>query len=119
VKYFLLIFTDESKELRPGDNGWDALWRAYVDLDNAARDASVLLDSQPFAPGNTARTVTVKNGSPVVEPGPALQQALQPAGYYLLECASEDEAVHWAARIPAAATGKVEVRAIFEPGDSA
>lgn len=117
MKYILLIYTNESKELHPGDEGWDALWQAYVDLDNDARAAGALIDSQPFAPSATAKTVAVAGGSPVVEAGPVISHALQPAGYYLLECASEDEAVQWAARIPAAATGKVEVRAVFEPGN--
>lgn len=116
MKYCLLIYTDESRELHPGDDGWEALWLAYVDLDNAARDAGVLLDSQPFAPAASARVVTVAGGETVITAGPLFDSPLQPAGYYLLECASEADAVAWAARIPAAATGKVEVRAIFEPG---
>ena len=33
-------------------------------------------------------------------------------GYYVFECASFDEAVSWAARIPAAATGAIEVRPV-------
>ncbi len=116
MKYILLIYTDESKELHPGDDGWDALWQAYVELDTVAREQGVLIDSQPFTSSVAARTVSVVDDSPVVEPGPALPHDLQPAGYYLVECASENEAIQWAARIPAAATGKVEVRAIFEPG---
>jgi hypothetical protein len=116
VKFILLIYTNESEELHPGDDGWDALWQAYVDLDTSARDAGVLIDSQPFAPSASAKVVTVSDGQTVVDAGSVYHGPLQPAGYYLLECASEDEAIGWAARVPAAATGQVEVRAIFEPG---
>ena len=34
-------------------------------------------------------------------------------GYYLLECASMDEALEWAARIPGAEHGAVEVRPVY------
>ena len=38
-------------------------------------------------------------------------------GYFLFECASIDEAVDWAARIPAAEHGAVEVRpGVRRPG---
>lgn len=116
MKFFLLINTEESKELHPGDEGWEDLWNAYVKLDTDAKEAGVLLDSQPFGPPATARTVTVAGESAVVRDGPALPHAMQPAGYYLLECASEADAIRWAQEIPAARTGMVEVRAIFEPG---
>ena len=39
-------------------------------------------------------------------------------GFYLLECADLDEAVRWAAQIPAAWTGQVELRPVLEFGAS-
>jgi hypothetical protein len=40
-------------------------------------------------------------------------------GFYLIEAADLDEAIAWAARIPAAWRGKVEVRPVFRfPGGS-
>ena len=40
-----------------------------------------------------------------------LKEAL--GGYYLFDCDSIDEALDWAARIPAAEHGAVEVRPVF------
>ena len=38
----------------------------------------------------------------------------QLGGYYLLECESMDEALRWAAKIPAARSGSVEVREVMD-----
>ncbi len=58
-------------------------------------------DDRPRA----GRQVAVTDG-PYAEAKEAL------GGYYLLDCATIDEAVDWAARIPGALHGAVEVRAV-------
>ena len=62
---------------------------------------------------STATTVRVRNDETVVTDGPftELKEAL--GGYYVLECDSIDEACTWAAKIPAASYGAIEVRPIF------
>ncbi len=104
-KFMCLIFEREGDNPRPGEPEWQALWDAYVALDEEAKAAGVLVDSQPFAPAATAVTLSS---------GPALAASESLTGYYLFECAGEEDALRWAARIPAARTGLVEVRAIFE-----
>ncbi len=114
MKFMLLIYTDESRDLQPGEPGHQELWDAYVALDEAAREAGVLLDSRPLQPTSSAVTVRVRNGARSAEPGPFEQTQLQLAGYYLLDCRDMDDAIDWAARIPGAAQGYVEVRPLFE-----
>jgi hypothetical protein len=113
-KFILLIYDDDSANPHPGDAGFQDLWDAYVRLDEEARAAGVLVDSQPLAPVSTAVTVTVRDGRRSLEQAPGVTTELPLTGYYLLECKDEAEATDWAARIPAASTGRVEVRAIFE-----
>ena len=74
----------------------------------------MLIDSQPFAPTSTATTVRVRGASASHATGPAESTGTQLGGYYLLECSDEAEALAWAARIPGARTGAVEVRPIAE-----
>ena len=40
-------------------------------------------------------------------------------GFFLLDCASLDEAVDWAARIPGAENGAIEVRPLYVDGEAA
>ena len=114
ARFILLIYDDESANPHPGDDGYQAVWDAYVALDGEARAAGVLIDSQPFAPAESGSTVTVRVGRSNTTAGPAVSTEAKLTGYYLLQCADEAEVVAWAAKIPAAATGSVEVRGIFE-----
>jgi hypothetical protein len=117
MKFILLIYNDEAAGPHPGEPGFQELWDAYVALDNEARAAGALIDSQPFGPTTEAVTLTIRNGRSNVTRGPAVGTDAQLTGYYLLECKDQAEAIGWAAKIPAAATGSVEVRAIFEGPD--
>ena len=52
----------------------------------------------------------VRDGDTRVTDGPFAETKEQLGGYYLIDCRSLDEAIEWAARIPARAHGTVEVR---------
>ena len=67
-------------------------------------------------PTSTARTVQVKDGNLVTTDGPFAETKEQLGGYYILDCKDWDEAVAWAAKIPAAQSGTIEVRPIQEMG---
>src|SRR5215204_5633609 len=118
-KFILLIYDDETTGPHPGDGGFQELWDAYVALDNEARAAGVLIDSQPFGPASEAVTIRVRSAAQETAYGPSVQTKAQLTGYYLLQCKDQAEAITWAAKVPAAATGSVEVRAIFEGPDPA
>ena len=113
-KFALLVYDDETTGPDPSSPEGRALWDAYVRLDAEAKAAGVLLDSQPFAPTSSATTIRVRGVRASQTTGPAESTATQLGGYYLLECRDEAEALAWAARIPGASTGAVEVRPIVE-----
>jgi hypothetical protein len=46
--------------------------------------------------------------------GPFAETKEQLGGYYLIQCENLDEAIQWAAKIPAARDGCVEVRPVVE-----
>ena len=59
-----------------------------------------------------ATTVRIRDAQVAVTDGPYAEAKEALGGYYLLECPSLDEAVAWAARIPGAEHGAIEVRAV-------
>ena len=65
-------------------------------------------------PTATATSVRVRDGERLVTDGPFAETKEQLGGYYLLECKDLDEAIEWAARIPGAQTGTIEIRPIME-----
>ena len=48
--------------------------------------------------------------------GPFAETKEQLAGYYLLDCENLDEAIEYAAKIPAAKYGTIELRPFLEAG---
>lgn len=95
--------------------------REYAVFSAAA--AAVLRGGAALYPTSTATTVQVqvqvqggKGGEVVTVDGPFAETKEVLTGFYLMECADLDEAVRWAAKIPGARTGKVEVRPVIDFG---
>jgi hypothetical protein len=85
--------------------------RAFAE---AARKAGVLMASDLVAPASAATTVLVRDGRTSSAHGPAAGPGRELAGVCVLECRDLDEAIGWAARIPAAVGGAIELRPVLE-----
>ncbi len=75
-------------------------------------EAGVFVDCAPLQPVSATTTVRVRAGEVLLTDGPAAEIKEQFGGYTVVECADLDEALKWAATIPAAGEGCVEVRPI-------
>ena len=62
----------------------------------------------------TAKTVRVRDGERLVTDGPYAETKEQLGGYFLLDCENLDDAIEWAAKIPVAKRGVIEVRPVVE-----
>jgi hypothetical protein len=67
----------------------------------------------PVQGPQTSTTVRVRGGATQPTNGPFNAGPDQIIGFYVLDCKDGDEAVEYAAKIPAASTGAVEVRPIL------
>src|SRR3954453_9824856 len=86
-----------------------------------ATAAAVMRGGAALFPTTSATTVEVeggKGGKVVTTDGPFAESKEVLTGFHLLECTDLDDAVRWASQIPAAWTGKVEVRPVIEFGGS-
>ena len=72
-----------------------------------------------FVPGDalqpvaTATTLAIRGGKTETVDGPFAETKEQLGGYYLLDCVDLDEALKYAAMIPTAEHGRIEVRPII------
>jgi hypothetical protein len=88
---------------------------AYGEFFRAGTQADVLRGGEALHPVATATTITVadgKGGDVVISDGPYAEAKEVLGGFYLLEVADLDEAIRWAAQIPAAWRGRVELRPV-------
>jgi hypothetical protein len=109
----------------PGDPDWSTLDTPEKEQTMSeygafgATAAAVLRGGAALYPTGTATTVRVrggKGGEVVTSDGPFAETKEVLTGFYLLECADLDEAVRWAAQIPAAWSSAIEVRPVIEFG---
>ncbi len=110
MRYLLTIYGDEGRmgDAKPED--MDAVMKAYMDYGQEISDAGVFVSGDGLQPTQTATTVRVRDGERMLTDGPFAETKEQLGGYYLLDCKDLDEAIAWAAKIPGAQTGSVEVR---------
>lgn len=118
MKYlFLLYDRPEGESPEPGSGEWAETLGAYQAVDAAMVEAGVMIDCAPLHPAAAATTVPIRNGETLLTDGPAAEIKEQLGGYTLVDCANLDEALKWAATIPAALHGSIEVRPVMEiPG---
>jgi hypothetical protein len=114
MKYLLMICTDEVAEAKKSPEEMGALMSAYMDFTNAVQQAGVYQGGEALQPTTTATTVRVQGGQILTTDGPFAETKEQLGGYYLLDCKNLDEAIQWAAKIPNAKDGAIEVRPIMD-----
>ena len=88
-------------------------WFAYSE---ALTKAGVIRGGAALKEPETATTISIADGRRRVEDGPFADSKEQLGGYFIIEVATLDEAAHWAAKCPAAKTGRIDVRAIPDYG---
>lgn len=112
MKYLLLLHSPGGAPVDRDSVEYAEMFAAYAAANAAMASAGVLLDCAPLQPVASSTTIRVRDGRTVVTDGPAAEIKEQVGGYTLLECADLDEALKWAATIPAALTGWVEIRPV-------
>ena len=112
MQYMILIYGDEKNFAMMADNpeAQKQMYAAFTRYGADMREAGVLLGGAELKPTHTATTVRVRNGKTVTTDGPFAETKEQLGGYYMIDVPDLDQAVHWAARCPAAAGGSIEVR---------
>ena len=113
MQYLLMIHDDESRYERMPEQEMQDLLGAYLDFRTAVKEAGVFVGANRLSPVATAATVRIREGEQVVTDGPFAETKEQLGGYYLIDTETLDEALEWAARIPSAKTGSIEVRPIL------
>ena len=87
------------------EQAYDAFWQE-------ASKSGVILAGEALEGPDTATAVQVRNGERLVTDGPFAETKEQLGGFYLVECKDLDEAIEWAAKIPGAQNGTIEVRPV-------
>ena len=75
------------------------------------------MGGDPLEDTSAATTVRVRDGKRLTTDGPFAETKEVLGGYYVLECENLDQALEYAAKIPSAEFGSIEVRPLMSiPG---
>ena len=113
MKYLFLLYADESGFPAPGSPELQAELEAYGAFFQEVDGRGQFQAGDPVQPSSAATTVTVRDGRATASDGPASPGGEQIIGFYVLDVSGHEEAVELAAKIPAAAHGRVEARPIL------
>jgi hypothetical protein len=113
MKYMLLMYASESEAPKYTPEEYQAAAQAWNAYSKEAEVAGVWVSNNGLSPVADATTVRVRNGKTLTTDGPFAETHEQLAGYFLFDCKDIDEAISWAARIPMAKYGSIEVRPVW------
>ena len=113
MRYMLLINSDESHYETMTEEDGSKLMAAYGTFTSDLQKTGALVGSDRLQPSATATTVRVRDGKTLTTDGPFAETKEQFGGYYTIEVKDLDEALTWAARVPSATYGSVEVRPVW------
>ncbi|WP_299083505.1 YciI family protein [uncultured Paraglaciecola sp.] len=109
MQFLALIYSTEDQD----DVDMPTLLEQYDAFGEEAGAAGVLVGGNALEPVSTATSVRLRQGQSELTDGPFAETKEQLGGYYMLECKDLDEALHWAAKIPSARYGTIEVRPVM------
>ena len=112
MKYVCLIYENESVR----ESNGDGMHQEYGVYTQEVAAAGKLLAGDALELSSTATTVRVREGETLTTDGPYAETKEQIGGYYVLDCDDLDDVLAWAAKIPGARRGAIEVRPIMNVG---
>ena len=114
MRYLLLIHADETvyPKMSEGENA--TLMADYGAYTAALKESGAFLASDRLQPTATATTVRMRDGESLTTDGPFAETKEQLGGYYMIDVDNLDDAIAWAAKIPSARYGCIEVRPIWD-----
>jgi hypothetical protein len=111
MKYVLLIYGDPAN---PSDVSTEAMYAEYRGLVEELAQAGKLHGGEELTDAETGTLVRVRDGERLVTDGPYSETKEHLGGFFLIDAADLDEALAYAAKIPGARNGVIEVRACVD-----
>jgi hypothetical protein len=115
MRYALLIYVEPWETTPEQDR---EVMESYNEFSREVAEAGAMRGGEALHEAKTATSVRVRNGQTLVTDGPFAETKEEFGGFYMVEAANLDEAIKWAAKIPGAVRGTIEVRPIVEFPDA-
>lgn len=117
MQYMLLIYSAPEHAPTPGTPEFQEMLGGYAALNQRLREDGVMRGGDGLQGAHTATSLRVRAGKVETMDGPFATTKEHLGGYYIVDVPDLDVALKYAAMVPTASYGTVEVRPVmdFEP----
>ena len=113
MQYLMMLYAEEAGLANVTPDEMQKVMADFNDFTNDVKAKNIYVGSNRLRPVASATSVRVRDGKTIMTDGPFAETKEQLGGYYLLDCKDLDEAIGYAAKIPGALWGTVEVRPVW------
>lgn len=114
MKYMLLIYNDPAKEPTYGTPEFDAMMAGFFNANEKMQADGVLRGGEGLQGIETATSLRIKSGKVETMDGPFAETREHLGGYYVVDVPDLDAALKYAALLPSANFGTIEVRPLMD-----
>lgn len=113
MQCMILIYNDPTREPAFGTPAFDAMMGGFFALNEKMKADGVLRGGEALQRVETARSLRINAGKAEIMDGPFAETREHLGGYYVIEVPDIDRAMTYAALVPSAHFGTVEVRPLM------
>jgi hypothetical protein len=117
MQYVFLIHEDERSPVARDEKAMAGFLEEYGRFSEEVNGRGIMRGGARLRHTDAATTVRVRDGKTMLTDGPFAETKEQLGGFYILDCKDLDEALSYAAKIPSARHGSIEVRPVWEMGE--
>ena len=114
MKYMLLIYNDPALEPQYGTPAFAEMMAGFFALNEKMKADGTLRGGEGLQGVETATSVRLRAGKVETMDGPFAETKEHLGGYYIVEVENLDAALGYAAMVPAAGFGTIEVRPLMD-----
>ena len=114
MRYMLLIYDNETEFDRLPEEQIAEIMEEYGRFGAALKGSGAYVSADRLRPTASATSLRIRGGQTMLTDGPFAETKKQLGGYYLIDVKDLDEALQWAAKVPSARFGSIEVRPVWE-----
>ena len=113
MQYMLLIYSDPAREPAYGTPDFQAMMQGYFAVNERMKADGTLRGGEGLQGIETATSLRIKSGKVDTMDGPFAETREHLGGYYVVDVPDLDAALKYAALIPSAHFGTIEVRPLM------
>lgn len=113
MQFMALIYSEDGTGPQPDSPEFGAFMGAYMAFGETLKKDGAWIAGDALQGVETATSVRIRNGKTETMDGPFAETKERLGGYYLFDCPDLDAALKYAAMIPTATYGTIEVRPVM------